>query len=85
MIKLVQWVERLLKSIGLVRAYDDEDVMSASTEDAARTHNSLIESLHASIQKRVQGNEALRQSIMIAKERTSAFGALEHRIKGSRK
>ena len=83
--RINELAERILKAIGLVRHYSDDDVLNASTEDAARAHSSAVESLHASIQKRVQGNEALRQSIMIAKDRTNSFGEFESRIREPRK
>jgi hypothetical protein len=65
--------------------FSDDDVINASTEDAARTHSSAVSALYRGIQKRVQGNEALRHSLSIAKARTTSFEELERRIqRGSR-
>jgi len=81
MTRIIDLAERILKTVGAVRPYSDDDVINASTEDAARTHNSVLRSLHTSIQKRVQGNEALRRSITIAKIRTSSLSDFERRMK----
>jgi hypothetical protein len=74
-------MKRLLQWLGITEAFSGDDVINASTEDAARDHSSIVEQLHESIKKRVQGNEALRQSIFVAKQRTNSFAEFEQRIR----
>lgn len=82
--RIIDLAERLLKYMGLVRQYTDDDVINAENDDALRTHSSAVVNLHESIERRLQGNEALRRSITIAKDRTNSFGEFERQVKAMR-
>lgn len=69
----MKWLDPMLKRLGLMPEFTDDEQINASTEDAARTHHSAVEQLHEAVQKRSQGNEALRKIIEMAKEKTPVF------------
>jgi len=76
----MKWINAVLNKLGVSSTFTDDDVINASTEDAARDHGSAVSRLHEATQKRVQGNEALRHSIDVAKKRTNSFADFERHI-----
>ena len=73
----MKWIENVLTWMGFLPKYSEDDRINASTEDAARVHESAVSRLHEATQRRVKGNEALRQSIRLAKQRTNSFADFE--------
>lgn len=79
---MIQHIENLLKKWGVLRRFDEDDVINASIEDKARDSEKLIERLHVAIYRRLATNQHLRESIRIAKHRTNSFEAFEREIGG---
>ena len=81
---MIGMVERLLKRWGLIPQWDDDDLINAQIEDKQRDHETVTARLHEAFGKRLATNEALRESIKIAKERTNSFEAFERQMVGRR-
>lgn len=74
------WLDEILKRFGVLAKYSEDDRINASTEEAARVHGSAVTALHEATEKRRRGNEALRQSIETAKQRTNSLAEFERHI-----
>jgi hypothetical protein len=74
---MIGFVERALQRIGLLPKFDKDDVLNATIEDKVREHESVVDRLHHTMNKRLETNALLRKSIAIAKQRTNSFEAFE--------
>jgi hypothetical protein len=81
----MKWIDRVLVQLGFLPKFSEDDRINASTEDAARTHETAVSKLHEAAQDRKQSNEALRQSIHVAKKRTNSFADFELQVRRDRK
>jgi hypothetical protein len=79
---MIQIVERLLKRLGLVRPFTDDEVINAEIEDKAREHETLIGRLDLAFMRRSVSNAHLRESLRIAKRRTNSFAEFEKHFVG---
>lgn len=71
----------ILKRLGLLPPWSEDERINASTEDALREHSKTVVLARDLARKRQEGNEALRKSIHIARERATSFGSIERRIR----
>jgi len=74
------WMDKILKKLGFMPKFTEDDIINASTEDAARVHETAVSRLHEATQRRMKGNDALRQSLIIAKIRTNSFEDFERQV-----
>ena len=82
---MIRLAERLLKKLGWIDPFDEDDMLNAQIEDTARDYRGLIEKLHQSFYRRLQTNQELKRTIQIAKNRTNSFADFEGRIRGGNK
>ena len=76
----MKWIESMLTWLGYLPKYSEDDRINASTEDAARVHETAVSRLHNATQERKQSNNALRHSINVAKQRTNSFADFERQL-----
>lgn len=74
---MIDHIERALRRLGLLPKFDEDDMINASIEDKIRDHDSVVDRVHHAMSRRLQSNEALRQSIRIAKRQTNSFADFE--------
>lgn len=72
-----KFVERLLRKIGVVSPFTNDDVINAEIENSARDHQGIVVRLQTAVTRRLEANHALREALMIAQERTSSFADFE--------
>lgn len=78
--RLTNWLESVFKRMGLVRPFDDDDLINASMEDKLRDYEKQIDKVRYETRARVETNQKLRRTIADAQRRTKSFEALEHLI-----
>ena len=76
----MKWIDLFLHKLGITDKNGEDDLINASTQDAAKACELVVDQLHEATQKRVQGNDALRRSLIIAKMRTNSFADFELQI-----
>ena len=76
----MKFIETILTWMGFLPKYSEDDRINASTEDAARVHETAVSRLHEATQERKQSNAALRHSISVAKQRTNSFADFERQF-----
>jgi hypothetical protein len=81
---MIQLIERLLKRMGMMREYSDDEVINASIEDKLRDNEKIVVRLKESVGRRISSNQHLRETIKIAKRRTDSFEVFERQISGRR-
>lgn len=79
---MIQQIENLFRRWGWLPPFDEDDVINAQIEDKVRDNEKVIERLQASLSKRFEINDRLRQSIQVAKKRTNSFEQFEQLIAG---
>lgn len=73
----MSFLNRVLKKLHIVEAFDENDVINAQIEDKERHHHSLVDRLADTLIRRTQLNDELRESIKIAREATTSFADFE--------
>jgi len=79
---MIQRIENLFRRWRLIAPFDEDDVINAEIEDAARTQQKVIERLQSSLSNRTAINEKLGEAIRIAKRKTNSFEQFEKLIVG---
>lgn len=79
------WIEQVLKRVGLYDPVDKNELLNASTEDAARSYESRVSEACEVTQERTHGNEALRRTLQDARLRTNSFVEFEQSIRRRRR
>lgn len=78
---IISFFEKLLRKLGLVEAYDKDDVVNAEIEDKLRDYEKAVESYQSAARERRISNQVLRHAIEAAKERTSSFEDMEELVR----
>lgn len=71
----MKWLHKLIGFV--MSSATRDDFINAQIEDKAREHSDIVGALHAAFFRRRLSNDALRESIRIAKERTNSFEDFE--------
>jgi ornithine carbamoyltransferase len=75
-------LETVLKKIGVVPSFTQDDILNAENEESLREHAIVVHAVTDAIRRRVANNEVLRRAIEQAKERTADIGEFERKIRG---
>lgn len=81
---MIEYIERLLRRIGVLPPFDKDDVLNALIDDKKRDTRIVMEKLEGSFARRHETNAYLRESIKIAKHRTNSFADFERLARGHR-
>jgi hypothetical protein len=82
---MIATVEKLLKKLGVISSIDDDEIINASIENSAKDFEGALDKLRESLKSGTGSIAHLRQSIAVAKERTSSFAEFERMTAGRRR
>lgn len=78
----MNWLDSVLKRMGIVPDFTQDDILNAENEESLRVHSIAVHEVTDAIRRRVENNRILRQAIENAKERTGDIRDFEQKIRG---
>ena len=78
---MIQFIEGVLKKLGIISPIEKDEIINAQIENKAREYDDAVIRLHESLERRATSMRHLRESLRVANSRTNSFVEFERLTK----